>query len=340
MPTIRRSTRLKSVPDYTEPATSDSDSDEESYESDEDSEEIDEVSEIEDQNLDEVKLRNKKLVKTTTDSNHMNTNNNNNHDSSCEVIEISSNSNSNQSLNRRNKNNKRRINDDDEEDEADDDTAGKENIEAGNKQSVPSGSDNKKRKLVKESSGASSDSHNLNADVEVTANLPGPSKQVQKASSQEPGEVVRSVIQQPVNFSPRLKELIESFVSAFGMGNSLNSAGGNVWTDELKAMLFRIYQESQSQVERSNMFTYISNKTGKTREVLMRHCRAQSSKLQGVGSSAGSQIQQTQSQVVNKLPTDLKTAYYQKLNDTVSPKVSGFILFRDSLLIDWFYLNF
>jgi len=196
----------------------------------------------------------------------------------------------------------------------------------GNKQIQSAGvaSDNsKKRKRAKESSGASSDSQNVNADVEVeTNNPPGPSKQqqqVQKANSQESGEIVKSVIQQPANLSERMKDLIESFVTAFGV----TSAGGNVWTEELKSMLFRIYQESagQPQVDRSNIFTYISNKTGKTKEVLMRHCRLQSNKLQN-GVSAQPQSQQPQTQVVNRLPTDLKTAYYQKLNETVSPKVN------------------
>jgi hypothetical protein len=103
----------------------------------------------------------------------------------------------------------------------------------------------------------------------------------------------------PNSVSPTLQELVNKFIN---LHHKNSSHLQNVWTDELKDALFKIYKDSSISItvnDRSQLFNYISAKTNKTKDSLLRHCRKLLSKEQ----NNSTQPQQSQQQHQNKPTT-------------------------------------
>ncbi len=113
----------------------------------------------------------------------------------------------------------------------------------------------------------------------------------------------------PNSVSPTLQELVNKFINLHHK-NSLHLQ--NVWTDELKDALFKIYKDSSMSLtvnDRSQLFNYISAKTNKTKDSLLRHCRKLLSKEQN-NSTQPQQQQQQQNKpaTVECSPANLSTS--------------------------------
>ena len=94
-----------------------------------------------------------------------------------------------------------------------------------------------------------------------------------KPGNQSNEPVNSNQMEMPTNVPVALRDLVNVFIILYFKNSSHLQ---NVWTDELKNVLFRIYKDSQSiltQNDRSQLFNFISSKTNKSKDSLMRHCR-------------------------------------------------------------------
>ena len=113
-------------------------------------------------------------------------------------------------------------------------------------------------------------------------------------------ETIKTQIELPATVTANLRDLINKFINLYFQNSSHLQ---NVWTDDLKNILFKIYKDSQAvltQNDRSSLFNYISVKTNKSKDSLMRHCRKLLNKEQSTAQQSPQQPQQQQPK--QKLP--------------------------------------